>query len=75
MDGEAWLTVEQVADRLQVHQDTVRRWLRSGRLRGYLISRKAGYRIRPEDVDRFVMGGTPDDADQPAGADRPGSDR
>ena len=52
---DIWMTVEEVAEKLQVHPDSVRRWLRAGELRGYMISRKAGYRIRPDDVDEFVM--------------------
>lgn len=51
-----YLTVGEVAELLQVHPDSVRRWLRSGQLRGHLISRRAGYRIRPEDVRRFAEG-------------------
>jgi excisionase family DNA binding protein len=59
---DTWMTVEEVAEKLKVHPDSVRRWLRAGQLRGFMISRKAGYRIRPDDVDRFVMGerGTPE---------------
>jgi excisionase family DNA binding protein len=60
-----YLTVSEVADQLRVHPDSVRRWLRSGQLRGHLISRRAGYRIRPEDVRRFVEG----DRDETKGRD------
>lgn len=31
---EDYLTVEQVAEELRVHRETVRRWLREGRFRG-----------------------------------------
>ena len=53
---DRFLTVEQVASRLQVHEETVRRWLRERRLRGHLISRRAGYRVRASEVDRFASG-------------------
>lgn len=56
MDGQQWLTVQQVAERLQVHPETVREWLRDGRLRGGRISRRAGWRIRPGDLSAFVEG-------------------
>ena len=56
MDRQEWLTVEQVAEQLQAHPDTVRRWLREKRLKGHLISRRAGYRIRPDDVRAFAAG-------------------
>jgi excisionase family DNA binding protein len=39
------LTVAQVADRLQVNSETVRRWLRAGELEGILLGDKAGYRV------------------------------
>jgi excisionase family DNA binding protein len=55
---DRFLTVEQVASRLQVHEETVRRWLRDGRLRGHLISRRAGYRVRESEVERFASGET-----------------
>jgi excisionase family DNA binding protein len=53
---DPWLTVEQVAERLQVHIDTVRRALRRGDMRGYKLSRKSGWRVRLSDVDRYVTG-------------------
>lgn len=57
---EPLLTVEQVAQTLQVHPETVRRWLREGRLQGYRISRRAGYRVRPSEIERFLRGDTPE---------------
>jgi excisionase family DNA binding protein len=57
---DRYLTVEQVAERLQVHEETVRRWLRAGLLRGHVISRRAGWRIRESEVDRFASGEEPD---------------
>ena len=59
-DEDRFLTVEQVADRLQVHEETVRRWLRDGRLSGHLLSRRAGYRVRESEVERFASGETTD---------------
>ncbi len=51
-----WLTVAQVAELIQVHPETVREWLRVGRLPGTLISRRAGWRVRRRDVERFLSG-------------------
>lgn len=56
MTGERWLTVAQVAELVQVHPETVREWLRAGKLPGTLISRRAGYRVRAGDVERFLSG-------------------
>ncbi len=54
-DRAQWLTVEQTAEELQVSIETVRRWIRSGELPALeLGSRRGGYRLKPEDVDRFI---------------------
>jgi excisionase family DNA binding protein len=53
------LSVEDVAARLDVTEETVRRWLRSGELRGIRLSRKAGWRIREVDLQTFLDKRTP----------------
>ncbi len=51
-----WLTVERVAQLLDVTEETVRRWIRAGDLSVLdLGGRKAGYRIRRSDLDRFIQ--------------------
>ena len=57
MDQRRWLTVEETADRLSVHSQTVRRWLRSGQLEGTSINRRAGWRISETEVQRFLSEG------------------
>lgn len=53
--GPRWLTVEDVATRLQVSQETVRRWIRAGQLAVLdLGGPKAGYRIREDALEAFV---------------------
>lgn len=55
MTGKKLLTVEQVAKHLQVHPETVRRWLRGGRLRGVRLGgSKLGYRVSEDDLEHFV---------------------
>jgi excisionase family DNA binding protein len=54
MADERWFTVEQIAELLQVTEQTVRRWLRSGRLVGRNFSGRTGYRIRQSDLDAFL---------------------
>jgi excisionase family DNA binding protein len=49
-----WLTVQQVAHRLQVAEESVRRWLRAGELGGVNLGGKGGWRISEEDFDRFL---------------------
>src|SRR5579863_7145024 len=50
---EVYLTPEQVAEQLQVVTTTVYRWLRSGKLRGSLVSAKA-WRITQRELNAFV---------------------
>ncbi len=58
---DQWLTVSEVADQLSVTEETIRRWLRDGRLDGVRLSRRAGWRIRPQSVtemlERFALEG------------------
>ncbi len=54
--SEEWLTVAEAADRLKLHQDTVRIWLRSGKLKGTKLSRRAGYRIPASELARVLRG-------------------
>jgi len=57
MSEERYHTVEEAADRLRVHAQTVRRWLRAGTLQGTSINRRAGWRIRASEVERFLNEG------------------
>lgn len=56
MDG--YLTTDEIAQRLDVKVETVRRWVRQGKLPGLPLGR-AGYRIRQKDFDAFVQGQEP----------------
>jgi excisionase family DNA binding protein len=51
------LTVSEVADRLRLKPETVRRWLRSGKLHGVSLgSDSAGWRIPESEVQRLLAG-------------------
>ena len=54
MVEDRWHTVSEVAEALRVHEQTVRRWLRSGDLAGYNFGGKTGYRIREDDLEAFL---------------------
>jgi len=78
MDRERWLTVAQAAELVQVHPETLREWLRAGRVPGTLLNRRAGWRIRAGDVERLLAGGIgPATGDQAGGvaADHTGGDQ
>jgi excisionase family DNA binding protein len=47
------LTIEQVAERLQVHPDTVRRYIREKKLRAIRLS-NTNLRVRRSEFDRFL---------------------
>ncbi|MCI3953204.1 MAG: Helix-turn-helix domain [Burkholderiales bacterium] len=49
------LTVIEVAERLRLHPETIRRWLRAGHLSGvWLGSDSAGWRVREADLAAFL---------------------
>ena len=53
--SEDLLTVPEVAAMLRLNEQTVRKWLREGRLPGiYLGTRTAGWRVQRADVARFL---------------------
>lgn len=59
MNEQRLLTVREVAERLRSSPETVRRWLRQGKLRGFRPGgTKLGYRVPESELQRFlrVMG-------------------
>src|SRR5690348_10938764 len=55
MTDEPALRLKDVAERLDLHPETVRRLLASGQLRGYRPGgTKAGWRVRKSELDRFI---------------------
>jgi excisionase family DNA binding protein len=54
MVDERWFTVEQIAELLQVHVNTVRSWLRSGWLKGRNFGGRTGYRVRESELKTFL---------------------
>jgi excisionase family DNA binding protein len=52
-----FMTVEEAAQMIGVHEQTIRRWLREEQMLGTMISRAAGYRIRREEVERVLEEG------------------
>jgi excisionase family DNA binding protein len=54
MTEDVFLTVEDVAKRLSIHEETVRRWIRSGELEAIDLQGPAGYRISQAELNRFI---------------------
>jgi len=58
MEDERLMKVKQVAERFGVRLETVRRWLKEGRLRGTMPGgTKVGYRIPESEVERLLREG------------------
>lgn len=64
-EEDAVLKVPEVAKRLRVTTETVRRWLRDGELRGVRFSDRGGWRVMASEVERKLRG---DDAPKMAEA-------
>ena len=47
-----WLTVEQIANELGIHQETIREYIRDGLLKA--VQLKRSYRIRKSDYEEFL---------------------
>ena len=60
----ALLTVREVAERLRVHEETIRQWLREGKIKGQKMGRpltgRGEWRIDAVEVDRFLEQGRED---------------
>ncbi len=48
------LTVLEVAATLRVDGNTVRRWIRRGRIQGHNLGGRTGYRVRQSEINRFL---------------------
>jgi excisionase family DNA binding protein len=60
MEDERMLTVRQAAERVGATQDTVRRWLRTGKIRGVMPGgTKLGYRVPESEIVRLLDSATP----------------
>jgi len=54
VEPNRWYTVQDIVDMLGVHEQTVRRWVKSGELAGLLLSNKSGYRVQGEALQAFL---------------------
>ena len=49
-----WLKVADVAKELSVHPETIKRWIRAGRLAAVKTSANGNWRISDEELHRFI---------------------
>jgi excisionase family DNA binding protein len=58
MSEERVLTVPEVAKRMQVRPEAVRRWIREGKITAWLPGgTKTGYRVLESELERFISAG------------------
>lgn len=51
---EGWYTVNEIAEILKVHEQTVRGWLRDGELQGVGFGGRTGWRVSEVALRRFL---------------------
>jgi excisionase family DNA binding protein len=58
--ADVWLTVKQIAEELQVNDNTVRDWIKSKELTAFNVGSKLrpDYRIKRTDFDKFITART-----------------
>jgi excisionase family DNA binding protein len=54
VSDEVFLNVKEVAERLRVHPETVREWIRTGALRGLRLGKRSGFRVSESDLAVFI---------------------
>ena len=55
LDNEKWVNIEDVAEHLSVTPDTVRTWVRSGKLPANKVGKR--YKFRLSEIDKLVLEG------------------
>jgi excisionase family DNA binding protein len=56
LDGQVILTTSEVADFLKIHVGSVRKWSRTGILKGYRLGDRGDWRYLSGDVLAFLQG-------------------
>jgi excisionase family DNA binding protein len=61
MANDKLYTIDEIAQLLSVHPETVRNWIRTGKLSAINLGGSAGYRVSQSDLDAFLrsLRGTP----------------
>jgi excisionase family DNA binding protein len=52
---QAYLTTREAAERLRLSEAVIRRWVKSGKLSGARLSRRAGFRIERASVEKLLV--------------------
>jgi excisionase family DNA binding protein len=53
-DGDRWLTLDEVAEMLNVHPDTIRRWHKLGVIKSHRTGRRGKQRFSRDEIATFL---------------------
>ena len=54
MIDEKWLTLEEIAQALRIHIQTVRTWVRTEQLPAVRLGKRSGARVKHRDFEAFL---------------------
>ena len=54
-ENENWSTIDEVAEHLRVTKDTIRAWIREGKIPNYKVGKQ--YRFMLSEIDEWVKSG------------------
>ncbi len=55
MTEKKYLTIEDIAEMLNVHRNTVRQWIDAKELPALKLGRQRGYRVAQKDLEAFIQ--------------------
>jgi excisionase family DNA binding protein len=60
--NEKWSSIEEIAEHIQVHKDTIRIWIRKGEIPAHKIGKQ--WRLKISEIDEWVNSGKSADINQ-----------
>jgi excisionase family DNA binding protein len=63
--SEKWSSIEDIAEHIQVHKDTIRIWIRKGEIPAHKIGKQ--WRFRISEIDEWVSSGKSADINKGSG--------
>ena len=54
-ETEKWSSIDEVAVHIQVHKDTIRNWIRDGKIPAHKIGKQ--WRFRLSEIDKWIESG------------------
>ena len=55
LKNEKWSNIEEIAEYIQVHKDTVRLWIKKGEIPAHKIGKQ--WRFKISEIDEWVLSG------------------